>query len=80
MLSKNQIIPLEITDITSEGNGVGRYEGMAVFVPMTAIGDIIDAKIVKVQKNFCFGIIESINTPSDDRIEPDCPVFKSCGG
>ena len=81
MLSKNQIIELTITGITAEGNGVGRAEdGMAVFVPMTAVGDIIAAKIVKVLKNYAFGIIEEIKVPSLDRVEADCPVFKKCGG
>ena len=39
-MDKNQIVTLEITDITSEGNGVGRADGMAVFIPETAVGDI----------------------------------------
>ena len=38
MLKKNQIVQIKITDVTAEGNGVGHYEGMAVFVPMTAVG------------------------------------------
>ncbi|MCM1227256.1 MAG: 23S rRNA (uracil(1939)-C(5))-methyltransferase RlmD [Clostridium sp.] len=79
-MTKNEIIRLEITDITAEGNGVGRYEGMAVFVPETAIGDIIFAKIVKVLKNYCYGIVDSIINASPYRIEPDCPYFPKCGG
>ena len=38
MLKKNEMISLEISGMTNEGNGVGRYEGIAVFVPMTSIG------------------------------------------
>ncbi len=79
-MKKNEMIVLEITDITSEGNGVGRYEGIAVFVPETAIGDIIEAKIVKVLKNYCYGIVKQIITPSPDRITPDCDHFPKCGG
>ena len=48
MLQKNSVIELAVTALTSEGNGVGRYEGMAVFVPDTAIGDRIECKIVKM--------------------------------
>ena len=29
-MQKNDEIILEITDVTAEGSGVGRYEGMAV--------------------------------------------------
>ncbi|MBO7520508.1 MAG: 23S rRNA (uracil(1939)-C(5))-methyltransferase RlmD [Clostridia bacterium] len=77
---KNQNVILEITDITAEGSGVGKYEGMAVFVPLTAAGDVIDAKIVKVKPNYAYGIIDKIIKPSKSRIEPDCPYFKKCGG
>lgn len=46
-MQKNEIIDIEITDITTEGNGVGRYNGMAVFIPETAVGDVIEARIVR---------------------------------
>ncbi|MBO4433556.1 MAG: 23S rRNA (uracil(1939)-C(5))-methyltransferase RlmD [Clostridia bacterium] len=77
---KNQSVRIKITDITAEGAGVGKYEGFAVFVPDTATGDVIDAKIVKVKSNYAYGIIERIITPSKSRTEPDCPYFRKCGG
>jgi len=36
-LVKNQIIPLTIDALSSDGNGVGRFEGQAVFVPFAAV-------------------------------------------
>ena len=51
MFEKNQLFTAEITDITSEGNGVCRIENVAVFVPETAVGDVAEIKIVKVLKN-----------------------------
>lgn len=80
MLSKNEIVPLEIIGMTNEGNGVGRYDGIAVFVPMTAVGDVIDCRIVKVNKNFCYGIIEKMIISSDNRIEDNCRAYSKCGG
>ena len=80
MLNKNDIVTIEITGMTSEGNGVGKYDGMAVFVPLSAIGDKLNVKITKVLKSYCFGIIDGIILPSPDRIEEDCPVFSKCGG
>ncbi len=80
MIKKNQSVEIEITGITSEGNGVGRAENMAVFVPLTAVGDYVRVKIVKVLKSYAFGILEQILRPSENRIEPDCPVFEKCGG
>ena len=79
-MNKNDIVRLEITALTNEGNGVGRFEGVPVFVPYTAVGDVIDCRIVKTLKNFCYGKIENIIVKSPDRIEPDCKYFYKCGG
>lgn len=80
-MNKNDIIRLEINALTSEGNGVGRAEnGMAVFVPLTAVGDVIDCRIVKLLKSYAYGIIEKIIEPSHDRIDVDCKVYAKCGG
>lgn len=79
-MKKNDIIKLKIDGITNEGNGVGRHEGMAVFVPFTAIGDEINCRIVKLKKSYAYGIIDSIITESKDRTEPDCCTYKKCGG
>lgn len=80
MFEKNDVVELEITGITSEGNGVGRVEGMAIFVPQTAIGDKLLVKIVSVKKSYAYGIIDTILMPSSDRIDVDCEVFGRCGG
>lgn len=79
-LRKNQIIPLEITGMTAEGQGVGHFCGLAVFVAQAAAGDVLDVRIVKVQKSLAYGIIEQIHTPSPDRVTPACGVFPRCGG
>lgn len=80
VLRKNQKITLSITGMTAEGSGVGKYDGMAVFVPMTAIGDTIECTIVKTGKSFCFGKCDKVLEPAECRIEPDCPQFRKCGG
>ena len=62
-LVKNQIIPLTIDALSSDGNGVGRFEGQAVFVPFAAVGDVLSVKVVKICKSYAFGIVESVLTP-----------------
>lgn len=79
-MKKNDEFQLEITGITAEGSGVGRKDGMAVFVANTAIGDTVLAHAIKVKKNYAVAKAMEIVTPSPDRIEPDCPVFSRCGG
>ena len=80
MIRKNDDIFLDITAVSSEGSGIGRYDGMAVFVPTTAAGDKIKAHIIKVKKNYAIGKVSEIIEPSTDRKKPDCPVFGKCGG
>ena len=80
MLEKNQLFETEITGLTSEGSGVCRVDGVAVFVPSTAVGDRIRVKIVKVLSSYAFGIVDEILEPSGDRIVVDCPVCSKCGG
>ena len=80
MLKKNQIEEAEITAMSSDGNGIAKIDGMVVFVPYTAVGDKLKIRIVKVQKNYSFGIIEEILQPSPDRVDDHCPVYKKCGG
>ncbi len=80
MLKKNDRINLNIESCSSNGSGVGHYEGMAVFVPATAVGDEITAHILKVKKTYAFAKVESVITPSPERIEAECPVYLKCGG
>ncbi len=79
-LEKNKIYLGEAVDYTAEGNGVFKINGMTVFVPNTAVGDKAEVKIVKVGKNYSFGRLERIISPSDDRITSDCEIFNKCGG
>ncbi|MGN0593469.1 MAG: 23S rRNA (uracil(1939)-C(5))-methyltransferase RlmD [Ruminococcus sp.] len=79
-MQKNEIYTVTIEDITAEGSGVCHIDGMAVFVPETAVGDVLEIKIVKVLKNYAFGIVMKLVEASADRTEPDCAYHKPCGG
>lgn len=57
-MQKNQIVDLEITDLSYEAMGVAHLDGMTVFVNNALPGEIVSAKILKVKKNFAFAKIE----------------------
>ncbi len=78
MSDEQKIITIE--SLAYGGNGVGRYEGKAVFVPMTAPGDIVKFNAAKEKKNYVEGDLVEIIDPSPIRREPPCPVFGQCGG
>jgi 23S rRNA (uracil1939-C5)-methyltransferase len=79
-LEKNTLVELDITSTTSDGSGVGRVDGMVVFVPGVALGEKIIAYILKVQKNYAFGRLDKIISESPERIVPNCPTYQRCGG
>ena len=80
MLKKNGIVTLTITALTNEGMGVAKLDGYVLFVPKTAIGDVISARVLKTLTSHGFAKVEEILTPSPDRCDVDCPVFSKCGG
>lgn len=79
-MKKNDIFTTQITSYTSEGLGVCRIDGTVVFVPETAVSDVLEVRITKVMKSYAFGRKERLITPSANRIASNCPAFPKCGG
>ena len=80
MVNKNDEFKLNITGYTSEGGGIGKFDGQAIFVENTAVGDEILCHIIKAKKTYAIGKAIKIIKPSKSRIEPECDTFKCCGG
>ena len=79
-LEKNQEYVVTIEDMGNEGEGIGHIDGMAVFVKDTAPGDVAKIKIIKAKKNYAYGRLVELITPSTYRVEPICPHARKCGG
>ena len=79
-LQQGQIVELEIDDLNTSGEGVGRHEGRVVFVPNTVTGDRLQAKIVQSKAKFARGKVQQLLTSSAERIRPQCIVADKCGG
>ena len=80
MLGKSKIYEAEIVDYTSEGQGIAKVEGCAVFVPNAIVGEICRIRIEKAAKTWAAGKIVEILERSKHRINRACPVAKLCGG
>ena len=80
MLEKNKIYRARIEGYTSEGLGVARIDGQAVFVHRALRGEDCDVLLLKVLKNAAFGKVVRVYEPSPHRVEPDCPYYGKCGG
>ncbi len=79
-MKKNDIYEILISGISDEGYGVGRAEGMVVFVPFALIGETVRVVIIKVLKSYSVGKILDIVKPSERRIKSSCEFFYKCGG
>lgn len=77
-----QMRTLAITSLAAGGDGVGRDDaGRVTFVPRTAPGDRVRARLVHATKSFARAELVSIDEPSPDRAAPPCPHFlRGCGG
>ena len=79
-MKKGDIVRLRIEDISHEGQGIGKADGFAVFVKNTVLGDVVDAELTKVKKNYAFGKVVEMVEESDLRQEPICQYAGQCGG
>ncbi|MDY2720159.1 MAG: TRAM domain-containing protein, partial [Candidatus Faecousia sp.] len=80
MLKNGQTADVTITGYTSDGQGVCRMDGCAVFVPNAIAGELCTVKVVRAGKTAAWGKIERILQPSPHRIPRACPYAKLCGG
>ena len=77
---KNDILTLDIEDCGVDGEGIGKADGFTVFVKDAVIGDRIKAKIIKAKKNYGYGRLMEVITPSPYRVKPACSIARQCGG
>ena len=73
-------VEFQIQDVAFGGNGIGRAEGKAIFVPFTIDGEVVAARITHEKKNFAEADLTSVLEPSPHRVTPECPYFGRCGG
>ncbi|MBE6925130.1 MAG: 23S rRNA (uracil(1939)-C(5))-methyltransferase RlmD [Ruminococcaceae bacterium] len=80
MLTRNQIYEAVICDYTSQGQGIAKIEGCAVFIPNALLGERVRIRIDKAQKTWATGKIVELLERSEHRVNRECPVAKLCGG
>src|SRR6266566_193887 len=75
------VVSVSIESIAAGGDGVGRNNGLVVFVPRTAPGDVVTAQI-SGRGRFARGALRSIVAPAPVRIDPPCAHYtrEKCGG
>ncbi|WP_155970796.1 23S rRNA (uracil(1939)-C(5))-methyltransferase RlmD [Streptococcus ruminantium] len=67
MLKKNDIVEVEIVDLTHEGQGIAKLDGFVFFIENALPGEKILMRVLKLKKNIGFGKVEDYLTHSLDR-------------
>jgi len=73
-------IRISIERIVPGGDGLGRHDGLAVFVPRSAPGDELVVRVVDVKPGYCRAEIIEVASPGPGRVEPLCACYGECGG
>lgn len=76
----NDVIEGKVCDFTSDGDGVVKVEGYAVFVPFAIKGELIRARVRYTKKDYAVAELIEVLQKSEHRIKPHCPYFGQCGG
>lgn len=77
---KNDVVIVNIEDMGAEGQGIGKVEGFPFFVKDAVIGDVIEARVMKMKKSYGYARLEKVITPSSFRVKPVCAFHRQCGG
>ena len=80
MFKKDDMLTLTITDMGVDGEGIGKAQGIPIFVKDAVIGDKVLVKIIKMKKNYGYGRLMEVAEPSHWRVEPRCEFHRQCGG
>ena len=73
-------VAIEISDLAHDGRGVGRVDGKVTFVHGALPGERVQARLTGRNRRFDEAVTVSVEAPSEDRVEPECPWFGYCGG
>lgn len=70
----------EISDLASDGRGVGRIAGKVVLVAGALPGERVRLRMIRRRRTVDHGVLLEIERPSPDRVVPECIHFDRCGG
>jgi 23S rRNA (uracil1939-C5)-methyltransferase len=80
IFQRGAIVELTITSMAPGGEAFGKADELPVFISRGAPGDVAEVELYDVRKKFAKGKIQRLITPSSERTEPPCKLFKVCGG
>lgn len=79
MPEKNKLYRISVTELNNLGFGVGRVEGQVVFISGAVDGDLVEARMIRVNRSYAIARVERVLEPSPHRAPSPCAA-RGCGG
>ena len=79
-LKVNEIVFITIKRIGINGEGIGYYKRLAIFVENALVGEEVEVRITNSYDKYAVGEIVKIKKISPSRIKPKCSYYEKCGG
>jgi len=75
-----ETVECKVERLAFQGHGIAKPKGFTLFIPRSAPGDTITAKISDMKKYYGYATVDQIHEASPHRIQAPCPYFARCGG
>jgi 23S rRNA (uracil1939-C5)-methyltransferase len=69
-----------VDNYAAEGKSLARLDGKVIFIENVVPGDIVDVRLVKNKKDWAEGYPINFHSFSQERVQPFCQHFGTCGG
>src|SRR5438477_7045650 len=79
-VAKGQDVELTVESLAYGGNGVARLNGFVVFVRRGLPGDVVRARVTKVQRRHAEALATEVLRAGPQRVDAPCAHYPACGG
>ncbi len=79
-LAHLEFLEVDIEKLVMGGEGLGRYEGIPIFVPLAVPGDRLRVRLTQRRPDYARAAIVEVLVAGPGRRQPPCPWFERCGG
>lgn len=80
IVKNGQTIPLKIKRLGINGEGIGYFKRLIIFVPYALPKEEVLVKITKATPRYAEARLIKVKKQSKDRVVAPCPVYYECGG
>ncbi|MCI2961977.1 23S rRNA (uracil(1939)-C(5))-methyltransferase RlmD [Shewanella sp. N2AIL] len=73
-------LSLSVNQLDHLGAGIAQHQGKVVFIPGALPDETVTVQFTEQKKNYARAKLIKVDTPSSERVEPECPHYHTCGG